>query len=130
MLKKLKCQKGQAIVELTLVLPIILIIVFLMLETGRFVYAAYEIEHASREAARLGAVGATDTEIFQRARDSVSGLSSSGLIISVTPGETTRKPGDTLVVVVSYQFNPITPFIGSLYPGGVRLSSDMAMRVE
>src|SRR4028119_1068388 len=57
--ERLRCERGQAAVELAMVLPILLIILLGVIEFGR----AFELKHAvnglSREAANLAARGAT-----------------------------------------------------------------------
>jgi Flp pilus assembly protein TadG len=50
--------RGQALVEFALVIPIFLLLVFGMMDMGRFVYMHSTLSQAAREGARLGAVEA------------------------------------------------------------------------
>jgi len=130
MLQVLKNDRGQAIVEFTLIIPLILILMFAMLETGRFVHAAYEVEHASRESARIGALGGTDSEIITGVNTNASSLDVQRITVTISPTENFRNSGDQITVTVNYQFTPITPFVGAIYTNGMTISSDMSMRVE
>lgn len=50
--------RGQSLVEFALVLPIFLMLVFGLIDTGRFVFMHSALSQAAREGARLGAVEA------------------------------------------------------------------------
>ena len=50
--------RGQSLVEFALVLPVFLLILFGLLDVGRFVYLNSTLSQAAREGARLGAVEA------------------------------------------------------------------------
>jgi len=125
----LKNEKGQALVEFALIIPLVFLLIFAMLETGRFVHAAYEVEHASRESVRLGALGGNDAEIEAHAIASASGIDSSQITVAISPAGS-RASGDQITVTVTYQFTPITPFVGAIYGNGIGISADMSMRVE
>ncbi len=130
MIETLKNNRGQSIVEFTLIIPLIFVLIFAMLETGRFVHAAYEVEHASREAAREGALGGSDSQIIVRASTSAIGLDAGRLTVVINPTQNNRNSGDQLTVTVTYQFMPVTPFVGAIYTNGMNITSDMTMRVE
>jgi hypothetical protein len=57
MLLRRKKQKGQAMAELALVLPILLLVVFGMIEMARLVQTYLAVQHAAREGARYAVVG-------------------------------------------------------------------------
>lgn len=50
--------RGQALVEFALVIPVFLLLIFGLLDMGRFVYMHSTLSQAAREGARLGAVEA------------------------------------------------------------------------
>jgi len=130
MLQVIKNNRGQAIVEFVLIIPLVFLLIFAMLETGRYVHAAYEIEHASREAARVGAIGGTDANINSSVTLNTNGLDSERVSVLINPTEYSRDSGDQLTITVSYQFSPITPFVGAIYTDGMNLSANISMRVE
>jgi Flp pilus assembly protein TadG len=53
---KIKCQRGAQIIELAFALPVLLVILFLIIDLGFLVYDKAVITNASREAARAGTV--------------------------------------------------------------------------
>lgn len=130
MMQILNNNRGQAIVEFVLIIPLVFLLIFAMMETGRYVHAAYEVEHASREAARVGALGGSDADIQNSASLSASGLDSQLLSVTIAPTQALRESGDQITVTVTYQFSPITPFVEAIYTNGMAISSDMSMRVE
>lgn len=74
-------QHGQALVEFSLVIPVFLLLLFGIIDFGRFVYTANGLNQAAREAARVGSVsirtecsGTRDACIAQIARSRVPGI--------------------------------------------------------
>ena len=66
--------KGQSLVELTLVLPILLLMLLGLMELGMLLRAYLVVVNANREAARFASRGTfTDGQVAQRAMVSVSG---------------------------------------------------------
>lgn len=128
-LNRLKNQKGQALVEFALILPILLILVMAILQFGMMLNSYLTIENASREGARAGIVGSSDVEIKQLIISTSPRLNPQNLTVSITPDETVRKSGDTLTVNVSYNYEPIVPIISSLL-NNVVLNGQTSMRVE
>ena len=63
--KKINNQNGVAMVEFAIVLPLLLIIVFGVIEFGVMFYDKAVITNASREGARAGITGLGDPEIKQ-----------------------------------------------------------------
>ena len=53
---------GQSLVEFALVLPIFLLLLFGLIDIGRYVYTANAVNEAAREGARLGSVAAWSTD--------------------------------------------------------------------
>lgn len=121
-------QKGQSIVEFALVVPLLLIFVMGIIEFG-FMFNAYlTISNASREAARLGALGETDIAIELRVDTVASRLDESRITVTVTPSA--RDRGDMVRVLVDYDYEMVTPVIGNLLSPFVSLSAETVMRVE
>jgi len=128
--KKLKSQKGQALVEMALVLPLLLILVFGIIEFGRIFSAGLVVTHSAREGARLGAVGSTDSAIETRVKNSAVTLDTAQLNIAVVPGESLRRRGEEVQVRVSYPVTVYAPFITIFTGTTVTVESASVMRVE
>lgn len=128
MIVKLKNQKGQALVEFALVVPILLIIVMGIIEFG-FMFNAYiTISNASREGARLGVLGGNDAAVVARVIETSPNLDDSRFTITITPG--TRSRGDMLRVNVNYDYEVITPILSGFLTPLINLEVETVMRVE
>ncbi|MCR3921642.1 MAG: pilus assembly protein [Firmicutes bacterium] len=128
-LKWLKNQKGQAIVESALVVPIILLLLLGMVEMGRVTNAYLVVTHAARHGARYGAVGATNDEIIERIIDVATPLNPAELTIVIMP-ETGRAAGGDIQVSVTYPVQLITPVVESLISNPFPVKSEITMRIE
>lgn len=130
--KSVKNQRGQTLVELALVLPVIILILFGILEFGRIFHSYIVITNAAREGARLGAVGKPDDEIIMRIREAAP-LYEAPTRLKVTrlePNQSGRTPGLPLTVEVTYDVELVTPLFSSVLPNPVTLKSSAVMRVE
>lgn len=127
--KKIRNNRGQSIVELAMILPIIIILLFGIFEFGRVFNAHMVIANASRQGARVGSVGATVTEVESTVRTNASSLTLSDLTIVVsTTGSGGR--GETITVTVGYDINVSIPFVNLAVGNPVHLESAMSMRIE
>jgi hypothetical protein len=115
-------ESGQSLVEFAMVLPLLLVILFAIIDFGRIYQANVSLTNAVREGARLGAVGGTTAEVQARVRDTASGLSPT---VSVTPA---ARAGDSVVVNATATVPLITP-LGSLLSliGGGSMSSSFTL---
>lgn len=127
-----KSQKGQAMVELALTLPVIVLLLFGILEFGRISYSYIVITHAAREGARAGAVGKSDAEIMATIRENapLPDADTNLHITELEPSESARTPGLLLTVEVAYDVQLVTPLFDELLPNPVRIKSRVTMRVE
>lgn len=151
---KLLSEKGAAVVEFAVILPLLLLIVFGIIEFGFLIYNKAMITNASREGARIGIVYLLDRTATDLALpdgttgtlndlidQTVDGYLSNYLISFGGAGShsTTTNPasagtitqGDYLDVTVTYHYNflVIPSFITDL-TGGVDLVGTTTMRAE
>jgi len=129
-LKILNNQKGQALVEFALVFPILLLLVMGILQFGMMLNSYLSIENASREGARAGIVGSSDSEIRNTIISTSPSLDPNKLTVTITPAEANRKSGNTLTVKVTYNYNLTVPIISSLFNNVVPLNGQTSMRIE
>jgi Flp pilus assembly protein TadG len=129
-------EKGQALVEFTLLVPIFLLLLFAIVDFGMGFYSWITVTNAAREGARLGAVSATQTDIEDRVYQT-SDLPNEATQMTVTVTNAQGQPGESVVVVVDYDYDLITPLAGivSFVSGNVlgptlTLSSTAEMRLE
>jgi Flp pilus assembly protein TadG len=110
--------RGTAAVEFALLLPVLLLIVFGIIDFGRALNAQITLTQAAREGARLAAEGQPWTTVVPRtqaAATTLSGVAVTGNTCPVGAG-----PGTDAVVHASYQFTFVTPIgaIAALLGGG------------
>lgn len=116
--------RGQALVEFSLVFPMMMLLVFALIDMGRLVYANNALGEAAREGARWGSVQARAAlaldAIEAHTVDNVAGIG------GVTATASCIKPAgdnqacsqfDTLQVTAEGSFGLITPLIGQLMGG-------------
>jgi hypothetical protein len=136
-------QRGVTIVEFALVLPLLVILMFLVIDFGIYFFAQHTIQFATREGARLALVGRTlsdpngqplsrEASVVKKIQDSAAiVIPANRLQISVypvEPGLTDPKgwenmqdaglPGSYMRVRSRYQYKFITPFLGALVKDG------------
>jgi Flp pilus assembly protein TadG len=142
-------QRGQALVEFALILPIFLLILFGLFDFGRAIYAYNTISQAAREAARLAIVDQTVTHVqAEGANSAVSlGVNASDVVVdfrdrgtpdvpgsctAAVPGDDNNTDGIVLclaVVTVPYQYQAATPIIGNLV-GTLQLAGESRFKVD
>lgn len=131
-LRHIKNRRGQSLVELALILPIIVLLLFGTVEFGRVFHSYINITSAVREGARLGAVGRTDIEIEDRIRESVTlaNADTQLSILKIYPVESARTPGIPVEIEIQYDLPLVTPLLGDILPNPVPLKASATMRHE
>lgn len=123
-------EKGQAMVEFALVLPILLILLLGILEFGQIFSSYLLIQNASRDGARYGSVGYTDSEIIQIVQQKTSILDQTNLTVTILPSPSQRERGGKIDVSIDYQMNLYTPMWNNILPNPFPLSAGTVMRIE
>ena len=124
-----KDQRGQAMVELALILPILLLLIMGIIEIGRMYNAYLVIDHATREGARAGSLGATDSEIEYKIKTLSAPLNNStGIQVSVNP--ISRVRGQDISVKAVYHFIFYAPMIGNIFGNPLNITSSIISRME
>lgn len=110
-----KNNRGQAIVEFALILPVLVVLVMGLLEFGLFFHAHINVTYAAREAARIAALdtNATDQTITATAQATMPTVSN--LTVTVSP-PAPRVTGLPVTVSVSLPHTFLTPLIATLMP--------------
>jgi Flp pilus assembly protein TadG len=113
--------RGQALVEFSLVFPLMLLLVFGLIDLGRLVYTNNALSEAAREGARYGSVQARSaTDIAGIEAYTVSRVAGIGGVTAtatcIRPGTVVLAcaPNDTLEVEAQVSVGMITPVIGQL----------------
>ena len=127
MRRRSRGDKGQATVEMALVLPILIWLLVGLVDVARMANAYLIIQHATREAVRLGITGASDTQVAQRALNASATLDATRLTIRVTPSGT-RTTGSDVTVLIAYRYEVLA--LMGIIGRDVPLQAQLTARVE
>lgn len=119
---------GQALVEIALVLPVLLIILLGIFDFGRAVYAYNAVSNSAREAARVAIVDQNNTAVVAEGKRAALGLDPTAVNVTF-PAPSCALIGCTATVTVDHQWQAITPIIGSLI-GPITLEATTEMPIE
>jgi|Deesub1362A_J573_1020465.scaffolds.fasta_scaffold01161_4 Flp pilus assembly protein TadG len=125
-----KNTRGQAIVEMALLLPLIFLILAGIIEFSLMMNSYLTISHAAREGARLGTVGSTDQEIVDKVNEVASFLDPNNITVVISPQQSERMSGESITVEVQYEFPIVIPIISDIVGEKVALKSSITMRIE
>lgn len=122
-------QSGAAMVELAVVLPILVLLLFGIMEAGWFFAQQVEVRNAAREGGRLAVVDYPgpdfgDSEAIRDQVCSRASLSVDRAAVSITFDE----DADTATVTVTQDYQSLTGFIPEF--DGAVISSTVVMRNE
>jgi Flp pilus assembly protein TadG len=127
--KRIKNNKGQSVVEMALLLPVLLLILLGIIEFGR-IYGAYMvINNAARDGARMGSVGSTSAQIQTAVINNTGSLNAANISVVVSKSGTGGR-GDAVTVTIGYDIPIMAPFLGIVVDNPMHLEADMTMRIE
>lgn len=141
---------GQSLVEFAAVLPLLLIVVFGIIDFAMGMRSYVALANATREGARYAAIGAvfgtqadcgvTDATVVGRVCKTAEGLNKARLSVETNPAAVYpagMAPGNSVVVKATYEYRFITPlgvivdfFSAGSIGNGVTLTSETDMRLE
>lgn len=122
--------RGQAIVEMALVLAVLLLLLTGIMEFGRVLSAQIVVSYASREGARVGILGKTDAEITEAVLHAASSLDESKISVTITPPQSGRVRGAELRVEAEYTVDIVVPLLNDMLPNPYPVRGVTTMRVE
>ncbi len=132
--------RAQSMVEMALILPVLLLILFGLIEFGRALFIYTVVSNAAREGARQGLVAPADTQMIKKAAYSrvmlvptptlgITITYDTGMLNSPIPVDQVVSGQSRVVVQVGYRFRMITPIISAIFPP-VRISFFSARTVS
>jgi len=132
-----RSQRGAAVVEFAIVLPLLLVILFGIVEFGLLFYNKQVLTNASREGARAGIAHKSEADIVKIVKDYCRGTQSSSRLISLdTEVEPTVQVtgvkgsyGKDLTVNVKYKYTFLVPNLFGSGPN-LELNARTVMKME
>jgi len=123
-LKIIKKENGASAVEFAIILPLLVVLIFGIVEFGIAYNNYLAITHAAREGARLAAVDLYNPDLENIIRDRAYPVTPDSISITWPPEP---KIGDPVVVEIKYSIHIEIPFVGSW---DIPLKSKATMRIE
>jgi len=126
--KRWSAESGEALVEMALVLPILLVLSMGMLDFGRAFHTKSLLDQAAREGARVAVVTAPDVGVVQgRVNDLLGAMPHVTTVSAVGPDR-------MVTVTVTATFTFVTPgvftLIGASYGNTIPMIGKSSMRFE
>jgi Flp pilus assembly protein TadG len=111
-------ERGQALVEFSLILPIFLLMIFALVDFGRMFFSWQIVTNAAREGARAAAVQGTNAQVQNAVLASFCNPAPSNCAlplgdVSQSATNVQGDRGEPVTVQVSYDFTYVTP-IGAI----------------
>lgn len=100
---------GAVAVEFALLLPVLLLLLFGIVDFGRMLNAQLLITQAASEGARLGALGVAPATVVSRTQTAAAPLSPVPTVNTGTACVANAQAGVDAVVIVTYTFTFLTP---------------------
>jgi Flp pilus assembly protein TadG len=101
--------RGSVAVEFALLLPVLLLLIFGIIDFGRAINDQITLTQAAREGARLASLGYSTSAVTTRAQSAATGLSPVPTVTVTTACPTGAGTGVDAVVKLSYTFTFVTP---------------------
>ncbi len=127
-------EAGQTLVEFALILPIMLLLIFALVDFGRGFYTWLILTNGAREGARVGATQQEYNAIVTRIQEATGTLDQNRLTITLTNVQGPR--GEPIEVDLEYDFEFVTPIgdILNIVSGGnldaPTITAHASMRLE
>lgn len=121
---------GQAVVELALVLPILIIMMIGAIDFARLAGGYVSLQHAVVEGLRLGVVGHDDAAITDRVKTAAAAVDAGAITVTITPAGAARTPGSDLAVEAVYAFRVVAPVLRDLLGDPLLVRARAVGRVE
>jgi Flp pilus assembly protein TadG len=128
-----RAERGQEVVEFALILPLLMTLLFGIVEFGWAVFSYNTIANAAREGARWGIVHPyDDAGIMAKAKGLTAGLNRDEVTVEIRPDPASRLSTRKIEVEVSYEHPLITGWIWQVVGGSgtLDLYSVATMRIE
>lgn len=102
-MRMLREEKGQAVVEFSLVISLLLLVLLGIYTFGQLMHTSLVVTYAAREGARVAALGGADAAISSAVKAAVPPtLDQNKITTTVTPGQGARPRGTAITVNVTY----------------------------
>lgn len=132
---RIRRENGQSAVELALTLPLLLLLIFGMLEMGWLASTRLMLDNITREGVRSGIIATNASTNTADVIDRINDMKPAYLPGTITVTVTYSNPSDfrsgDITVVSTYNLAPLTPLTGFLTEDGTfHLRSECTMKMS
>jgi Flp pilus assembly protein TadG len=115
-MRKLGSEKGSVAVEMAILLPVLILVLFGIMEFGRALNTQATITHAARESVRVMAITKSTSEAKNKAITSAPtlnpGLNPANVSVTGSCATTPTSPNPSVTVIINYQLSTLTGIAG------------------
>jgi Flp pilus assembly protein TadG len=126
----MKKEKGQALVETALVVPILILFICMIIDTGRIIYAESKLNLVCQESTRIASFGGGYDEIYNYAYSKLDSNSATTLKVSMSPDVSLRTSGNNVTVDLSVDLQYITPLAKLFFTSPFNVKAESTIRIE
>ena len=124
-------EKGAALVEFAIILPLLIVMLFGILEASWAFAQQNDVRHGTREAARLAAVNFGDVQAV--AQEACARMDivypATTPVVTITPISTDGTTGGLAQITISSTYQTITGMLDNVF-GGIDIESTIEFRIE
>lgn len=117
-------------VEMAIALPVLILIMFAVLDAGRVFNVWITVTNGAREGARAAATRQTEPEILARIDQAMTGVTYDAPLITTDNGSIPGPSGTPVTVVIGSDVTMITPVISQIFGAVVHLEGSSTMQLE
>ena len=132
-MKRIHSEKGAALIEAAITVPIILLISVGIFEFGRAYQTWQVLTNAAREGARMAVIeGSTDTEVRKRVTDYLTAgglktLADSNIVVKRDFALTATSSGSRIQVNYPFEFIVLNPVVRLIAPADTKTGAPITM---
>ena len=122
---------GQATLEFTLIIPILILVILAVSQLGYVIYTKNVLEQAAREGVRIISTTNSNQKANDQVRKMCSRLDQNRLNIEITPrGSASRKVGDLVTINLTFRCGGFANLIRMLTKKDILIYVESSMRME
>ncbi len=124
-------RRGQAALEFTLIIPILILVILAVSQLGYTIYVKNVLEQAAREGVRAISTTNSNQKANEQVRKVCSGLDKNRLNVKITPGgRASRKVGDIVTMDLTFRCGGFVNLIRMLTDKDILIHVESSMRME
>ena len=122
---------GQAALEFTLIIPILILVILAVSQLGYTIYTKNVLEQAAREGVRVISTTNSNQKANEQVKKVCSSLDQDRLNIKITPvGRASRKVGDIVTMDLTFRCDGFANLIRMLTGKDILIHVESSMRME